>query len=86
MRHAAEFAQIEIPLERAFRQAMLANPLQQQFIRSHALRAADDLAVAFRRQHVYAQRQLSTLGVRLHVKRFYLRRIAMHHDWPVELR
>src|SRR5438552_3114862 len=65
---------------------MLADALQQQFIRSHALRAADDLAVAFRRQHVYAQRQLSTLGVRLHVKRFYLRRIAMHHDRPVELR
>src|SRR5579864_9254901 len=42
MRDAAELAKIEIPLKGLFRQAMLVDALQQQFVRCHALRAADD--------------------------------------------
>src|SRR5579864_9750721 len=40
---AAELAQVEIPLERFFGQAVLVDSLEQQLIRTHALRAADDL-------------------------------------------
>src|SRR5580698_2487610 len=49
VRDAAELAQIEIPLERFFGQIMLVNALQQQFVRGHALRAANDFAIAFGR-------------------------------------
>ena len=60
--------------------------LQQQLVRRHALRAADDLAVTLGREHVHAQRQFRPLRIRLHVKRLHLRGIAVHHHRPVELR
>src|SRR5262249_57474121 len=45
--NAAVPPQIEIPLECFFRQTVLMNALEQQVVRRHALRAADDLAVTF---------------------------------------
>src|SRR6185295_10640281 len=80
VRNAAEFAQVKVPLESLFGKAMLLNPLYQQIVRGHALRSADDLSMSFRRQHVHAQRQVGTQWIRLHVERFYLRRITVHHD------
>ena len=55
VRHRAVAAQIEIPLERFLRQVVLLDPLQQQIEIGEALAAADDLAVAFGRQHVDAR-------------------------------
>src|SRR5438128_1793362 len=46
VRHAAELAQVQIPLEGFFWKPVLVDALAQRFIRVHALRAADDLAVA----------------------------------------
>src|SRR5579859_3612224 len=86
MRDAAELAQIEIPFESFFGQAVLVNALQQQFVRRHALRAADDFSVAFGGQHINAERELRPLGVGLHVKSLHLCRITMHHHRLVKLR
>src|SRR5260370_577735 len=86
VRNAAVFAQIQIPLERVFRQAVFANALQQMIVVTDALRAADDLAIPLRGQHVNAQRQIRTLRIGLHVKRFYLGRIAVDHHRLIELR
>src|ERR1700680_3622389 len=85
MGHAAKFAQVEIPLERFFGQVVFVNALQQQFVGRHALRAADDFPVAFGREHIHAQSQFRPLRIGLHVERFHLRRISMHHDRLVEL-
>ncbi len=86
VRHRAVAAQIEIPLERRQRQAVLFNPLLQQFVRCNALRAADDLSISFRRQHIHAQREFRVLRVRLHVERLDGGGIAMNHHRPIELR
>src|SRR2546423_9125001 len=83
--HAAILPQIEIPLEGFFRQSMLANALQKQLVRCHALRATDNFAVTLRREHVNTQSQLRTLRVRFHVKRFHLCRVAMNHHRLLEL-
>ena len=55
-------AQVEIPLERFLRQVVLLDALQQQVEIGEALAAADDFAVAFRREHVDAQRELGRSG------------------------
>jgi len=54
VRHTAILPQIEIPLEGFLRQVVLADPLHQQIIGSHALRTTDDFSVAFRRQNIDA--------------------------------
>ncbi len=56
MGHAAVLAQVQIPSESLFWQAVLVNSLDKQIVRGHALRAADDFTVAFRCEHVDAQR------------------------------
>src|SRR5207248_9176240 len=53
MGDTTELAQIQIPLERFLRQAMLVNALQQQFIGCHTLRTTDDLAVTLRSEHIH---------------------------------
>src|ERR1700680_4043811 len=85
VRHATEFAQVKVPLEGFFGKAVLVNSLHQQIVRGHTLRSADDLSMSFRRQNVDAQREVWPLGARLHVERFYLGGITMHHDRLVEL-
>src|ERR1700719_3254983 len=67
MRHAAVFPQIEIPLERLFRQSVLTNALEKHLVGCHALRAANDFAITFRREDVHAQRELRPLRVWLHI-------------------
>src|ERR1700693_2587326 len=86
MGHAAVAPQIEIPLEGFFRQVVLVQALHQQVVAGDALAAADDLAVAFRGEHVETKGQLGTLRIRLHVKRLDAGRVAMHDDRTVELR
>src|SRR5580704_9647796 len=71
VRNAAVFAEVKIPLESFFGQIVLVNTLQEQIVRGHALRTADDFAVTFGRQHVNAKSKLRTLGIRFHVKRLY---------------
>ena len=61
VRNAAEAAQIQIPVERFARQMVLVETLQQQFQIVDALAAADDFAVAFRRDEIDAQRDLRTI-------------------------
>ena len=81
--NAAVFAEIKIPLEGFFGQIVLVNALQEQVVRGHALRSADDFAVAFGGQHVHAESELGALGIGFHVKRFHAGRVAMDHDGPV---
>src|SRR6266849_370233 len=85
MRHAAVAPQIQIPPERFLRQVVLAKPFHQQIVVMNALAPADDLSVAFRRQHVERQRQIRALRIRLHVKRFDRCRIAVYQHRPVKL-
>src|SRR6478752_4269653 len=85
VRHAAKLAQVQIPLERRFRQIVFLNTLEQQVVVANALRAADNLAVAFRRQHIHAQRQLRALRIRLHIEGFHLGRVAMNHHRLIKL-
>ena len=56
-----ELAQVEIPLERLFRQLVLMNALQQQIVGSDTLRAADDFPVTLRREHIHAEGKLRAL-------------------------
>src|SRR5579864_8386804 len=86
MRDAAIFAQIQVPLESRFRQPVITDALEQQVVIADALGAANDLSISFRGQDIDAQCQLRTLRVGLHVKRFDLRRITVHHDGLVKLR
>src|SRR5271166_6098286 len=85
VRHTAELPQVKVPLEGLFRQSMLVNALEQQLVGRHALRAANNFAVALGREHVHAQREVGPLGIGLHVERLYRRRITMHHNRPFEL-
>jgi hypothetical protein len=62
VRHGAVAAQVEVPLEGLLRQLVLLDALEQQVEVVEALAAADDLAVAFRRQHVDAERQFGRSG------------------------
>src|SRR5271157_4730215 len=84
--HAAILAQVQVPLERLFRQAVLVNTLHQQLIRSHALRAADDFAIAFGGELVHAEGQIGALWIGLHVERLHHRGITMHHYRTLKLR
>src|SRR5437764_6211371 len=69
MRHRSEPPQIEIPLECLLRKVVILDTLQEHVVARQPLAAADDFADAFRRQHIYAQRELGPFGIRLHVKR-----------------
>jgi len=84
MRHAAVAAQIEIPLERFFREVMFVHALHQQVVIVNALTAADDFAVAFGRKHVKSERELGPLRVGLHVKGFEGSGIAMNEHRAVK--
>src|SRR5215212_11139809 len=53
VRDAAVAAQVEVPLERLARQAVLFELFFQKFERGRALAAADDFAVALGREHVH---------------------------------
>src|SRR5262249_41087779 len=81
----AILAQVQVPCERFFGKLMLMDALQQQFAVRNTLAAADDFAVAFRRQYVHSQSQLWTLWIWSHVERLDGRRIAMHHHRLREL-
>ena len=86
MRHAAILAQVKIPLEGLLGQVVLLNSFHQEFVRSGALRAADDFSVAFGSEHVDAEREIGTLRIGLHVEGLHAGGIAMDHDRFVVLR
>ena len=65
---------------------MVLDALLQQLVGGDALRAADDLAVAFGREDVHAERVLRIVRIGLHVEGLHRGGIAVHHDRPVELR
>jgi len=62
VRHAAVLAQIDVPLIRLHRQAMIANALDQQAGIRHALGTADDLTVPLGREQVRALAYLGPTG------------------------
>src|ERR1700683_853689 len=66
--HAAVTAQVEIPLKCFLRQVVLAKAFNQRVIVCQALAAADNFAVAFRSDHVEAQRKIRALLIRGHIK------------------
>ena len=51
----------------------------------NALAAADDFAVAFRREDIHAQRHFRPLRIGLHVERLDRGGKPVHHDGPLEL-
>ena len=66
-------------------EVVLLEPLHQQVVIVYALAPADDLSVAFGSEHVYTKRQLGPIGVSLQVKRLDRRRIAIDHDWNIDI-
>src|ERR1700723_1308458 len=58
--NAAEAPQVQIPLERFLGQVVSPQALNQGVVVRQALAAADDLAVAFGRNHIEAERKLRT--------------------------
>ena len=83
VRHRPELAQVEVPFKRLARQFVFLNALHQQIVTGHALSTSDDFSITFRREHVYAQRQVGTFRIRLHVKRLDRGGVAMHQQRPV---
>ena len=79
VRNAAVTPEVQIPVERLFREVTFAQPFHEQIVVGNAFAAADDFAVAFGREHVKSESQFGPQSVRLHVKRLEGRRIAMHH-------
>lgn len=66
---------------------MLVNALFQQRAVADALTAANDLAIALRREQVGALAHLRPAWIRLHVKRLHRRREANHeHRLLIQLR
>src|SRR5215475_9778770 len=65
VRHAAETAEVQVPLEGLFRQVVFLQPLNKQIVVMDALAAPDDLPVAFGRDHVDGLRLRRILGVGL---------------------
>src|SRR5690349_8725222 len=86
VRHATVTAQVEVPLERLARQAVLVDALFERGEIVDTLAAADDLAVAFRREQIGTEHDLGALGVRLHVERLRDRRVAVDEYRLLELR
>jgi hypothetical protein len=81
--HGAVLADVEVPLERLQRETVLLDPPQQQVVIVDPLAAADDLAVALRRDHVDAEGPIRSHRIGLHVEGFHGRGIAVDHDRPV---
>ena len=84
MRHRAEAAQVEVPLEGLLRQVVLADAGQQQVQVVFPLGAAHDLAVAFGREQVHPLDVVGVLRVALHVEGLDGRGPAVDHHRPVE--
>ena len=80
VRDGAVAAQVEVPLEGVERQVVLFDALLQQVVGVDALRAADDLAVAFGREHVDAERLGGVERVGLHVEGLDGGGVAVDHD------
>ncbi len=69
----------------SLRQLMFFDAPQQQFGIVDSLAAADDLAIAFGREHIHAQRDFRPIRIGRHVERLDRGRETIHHDGPVEL-
>src|SRR5260370_18460564 len=82
--NAAVAAQVQIPLERLYRQVILFQSFNKQIIVVDTLAAADNLAIALRSEHVKGECQIGTLRVRLHIKGFDGCGIVMNHYRPVK--
>src|SRR5450759_4698927 len=78
VREGAVTANVEIPLVGLFRELVLLQALFEELQIVDALRAADDLAVAFRREHVETEHDLGIFRVRLHVEGLDGRREPAH--------
>src|ERR1035438_8036461 len=75
---------VEVPLERLERQVVLADAREQQVVVVDALRPADDLAVAFGREHVEAEGDVRVHRVGLHVEGLDRSRVPRDHDRRIE--
>ena len=78
-------AQVEIPLEGFEGEPVLLNPCEQEVVIRYAFRPADDLAVAFGGEDVYAESLGGVGGVGLHVEGLDGGGVAVNHDGTVEL-
>jgi hypothetical protein len=64
--------EIKVPTVGFLREIMLAHPRRQEIQVVNSLTAADDLAVALRRQQVRAFYYLGPIRIRLHIEGLYL--------------
>src|SRR5262249_34837737 len=85
MREGAVTPDVEVPLERRPREAMLVDRGLELHEVVLALSAADDLAVPLGREHVHVERQARVSLVALEVERLQADGVAVHDDRAVEL-
>src|SRR5213596_3517784 len=85
VRHGAVAAEIEVPAEGVERELVPSDLRLEHGGVVLALAAANDLAVALRREHVDAEGEARIGRVGLHVEGLRLHRIAVHHHRAVEL-
>src|SRR5438270_2122627 len=85
MHERAVLPEIQIPRVRLFRQLLGANPREQLVVVVLALAAADDLAVALRREAVVVEHGARIGRVLLHIESLHGLRIIVNEDRPVVL-
>src|SRR4029077_5775279 len=82
--YRAVAAEIDVPVEQAGRDVVVAElPFEHGRI-VLALPAADDLPVTLGREHVDTERDPRVGRIGLHVERLRLDRVAVHHDRTIE--
>src|ERR1700674_5589277 len=83
MRRSAVLAQIDIPLEGFNGKLLLLNAPQQQLGIVNALAAADNFAVALRRENIDRERHLRPFEIRLKVERLDVAGEAVDHQGTI---
>ena len=81
----AVLPEVEVPAVRLGIEPLLLDPREQPVVVVLALRAADDLAVALRRQAVVVEHGPGIVGVLLHVERLDVLGVVEDEDRPVVL-
>ena len=85
MRDAAVATKIQIPIERILWQVMRFELFFELFERCGAFAAADDLAVTFGSEQVYAKRTFGPIRIYFEIKAFDRGREVMNKDRRAEL-
>src|SRR6185369_3414100 len=85
VRNAAVTSQVEIPLKRFLRKLVQRDLLFEKLERRRTLTTTNHFAITLGREDINTQRQLRSLGIARHVKRFHRCRIMMDHHRSIKL-